>query len=72
MVGARPRGSCARITFVTTRTDLLADVVIAIEYRDEEYDAPAVVADIIRDHGLIRVGDLDPHEFAAILTRHRH
>lgn len=55
-----------------SRAELLADVVIAIGYRDSEVDVPAVVAEITRVHGRVPVADLDPDAFAAIIARHTH
>ena len=55
---------------MTSRVHLLADVTIAIGYRDEEYDVDAIVADIIRTHGRVRLADLDPHDVATIVARH--
>lgn len=56
---------------MTAWTDLLAEVVIAIAYRDTEYDVRSVVADIVADHGWVRLADLDPDAFVEILGRHR-
>lgn len=55
---------------MTSRSELLADVILAIDYREDKYDADAIVADIIRTHGRVRLADLAPQTFAAIAATH--
>ncbi len=55
---------------MTSRSELLADVILAIDYREDKYDADAIVADIIDTHGRVRLADLAPQTFAAIAATH--
>ena len=64
------RGRTGKDEDVSHRAQLLADVTIAIGYRDEEYDVDAIVADIIHSHGRVRLVDLDPQDVAATIDRH--
>ena len=52
------------------RADLLADVVIALAYREDAFDVEAIVADVLAEHGRVALADLDPQAFSAIIARH--
>jgi len=57
---------------VVTRADMLADVMIALGYREDAFDVEAIVHDVIAEYGRVRLADLDPGVFAAITARHAH
>jgi len=57
---------------VASRADLLADVMIALAYREDVFDVEAIVADVVAEHGRVRLADLEPGVFAAITARHTH
>jgi len=57
---------------VVTRTDLLADVKIALGYREDVFDVEAIVGDVLAAYGRVRLADLDPGVFATIAARHAH
>ncbi len=55
-----------------TRTDLLADVMIALGYCEDPFDVDAILDDVIAEHGRVRLADLDPGTLATITARHTH
>lgn len=59
------------ISTVSHRSDLLADVVISIAYREDLYDVDGIVNEIRGTHGLAAVADLEPDTYQAILDAHR-
>jgi len=53
-----------------TSTDVRAQVVIATDASDGEYDVDAITAEIIERHGPVDVDSLDTEEFWQILGKH--
>lgn len=60
-----------KITTVSHRSDLLADVIISIAYREDLYDVDAIINDVRATHGLATVADLEPGTYQAVLDAHR-
>lgn len=60
------------LVYVRPFADLLAEVVVAVDYRDEEYEVTAIVDEILHVRGRLRLVDLEPAEREEILRRHRH
>lgn len=55
---------------VTSHVDVLADVMIALDYRDDAYDVDAIVSELRADHGPVRLADVDPAAFTTITAHH--
>lgn len=57
---------------MASRVDLLADVMIALDYRDDAYDVDAIVSELRAEHGPVRLADVDLAAFTTITARHAH
>lgn len=57
---------------MASRVDLLADVMIALDYRDDAYDVDAIVSELRTEHGPVRLADVEPDAFTTITARHAH
>ena len=53
-----------------TSTDVRAQVVIATDASDGEYDVDAITAEIIERHGPVDVNALDSEEFWTVVGKH--